>query len=186
MSVSTKLPSVGINRIWHREFLGELSKSIDHMIDGISWTKLGGLDSTGLATCSEKPGIYMFIWTDCYFDKFSPKKGETIVYIGQGINLRKRLDNYIGHLEGRPTQEKRAKILHMLNRCGSELEIWWSEIPLQYLTIVEDTFIKVIDPYFNTKDRLPLDFQDQPSVKRDITLEARISAPQAPFTGGNP
>ncbi|MEE9354837.1 MAG: hypothetical protein V3U75_04530 [Methylococcaceae bacterium] len=170
MAFDTVYPSVGLKRALDEKFLLSQNKGINHLTDFFNWTRLPEISSKALEKCSKNSGVYVFVLNHVNKGCLSPVDGQDIVYIGQGKNLSKRLGNYISYIESRKSQEKRTKILYMLNTHRADLEIWWTEIPYQYLNQVEDTLIKTIDPYFNTQDRLPFDLKNAKIIDHDFML----------------
>ncbi|PCJ38457.1 MAG: hypothetical protein COA81_13080 [Alphaproteobacteria bacterium] len=175
MAFDTVYPSVGLKRIMHTKFLLYHNQGISHLESFFNWFKLQDISSKALKKCSENSGVYVFVLNHVNKGCVSPVDGQDIVYIGQGKNLSKRLDNYISCIEARPSQEKRKKILYMLNTYRTDLELWWTEISFQYLNQVEDTLIKTIDPYFNTQDRLPFDLKNAGIIEHDTMFTGKSS-----------
>lgn len=171
----TVYPSAGLKRIFHTKFLLDQNKGMSHLETFFKWSKLADINSKALKKCSKKSGVYVFVLNHVNKDCVSPVKGQDIVYVGQGRDLRKRLDNYISFIEARPSQEKRKKITHMLNTYRADLEVWWTEIPYQHLNQVEGNLIQTLDPYFNTRYRLTFDLKNTGIIAHDTVLIGKSS-----------
>lgn len=171
----TVYPSVGLKRIFRTKYLFEKNQEISHLESFFNWSKLQDISSKALKKCSKNSGVYVFVLNHVNKNCVSPVDGQDIVYIGQGKNLSERLDNYISYIEARPSQESRKKILYMLNTFRADLELWWTEIPYQFLDTVENTLIQTIDPYFNTKARLPFDLKKLGLIEHDTIFTGERS-----------
>lgn len=172
--IDTKWPSIGANRLWSPEFLVGQNDKISNLTQFINWKKMPAINSSGLDACPNKAGVYAFVWNKTTLGCSSPVPGKSVVYIGKGNRLKKRLDNYVSYIEGRRSQEKRKKITTMLTRCRDDLEVWWTEIPLQHMRAVELALIETIDPYFNTDERIPFDLSQIQEIQKDSIFAASI------------
>lgn len=150
-------PCIGTSRIWTESFIQEKISRLPEL----SWRLAGKLVTANIEVLPDCPGVYLFVRKSLLdtISPFSEPSYPAIIYVGQARNIRGRLTDYIRDKSAvrnhaTSTRKIRDLIKIMFNEYGDGLDVFYSVCNPKDLTITEDTLIKILDPAFNSGQKL--------------------------------
>ena len=88
-------------------------------------------------------GVYLMCGRPLLSNMSAPEL-RNILYIGKSENLRQRFQQHCG-------QGSAPHIRELVKLYGSRLEFWFTEVPVERITEVENALIKCFKPQANTQ-----------------------------------
>ena len=156
MKFINPFPPVGTSRVWREEYIHYLADDLEDL----SWKFYGKFIKKNLSQCPDRPGVYAFI-REHSANRLTPQQGKvsSIVYVGQGRNLRVRINEYLSDLKSvqatRTTKRKvRDSVRVMFEEYDDKLSLFYCVLPPEKIIHYEDYLIKIFDPIFNRNQRL--------------------------------
>lgn len=201
MSISNNIP-IGSQRLWKEDFIEALSKRICFPLN---WINVGSVNKINIEVKVPKAsGVYFFVRRSVIEDLSPFERYPVIVYIGLSDNLRRRLLDYVKDKQTALRYTKsgskiRPGVQLMFRTYKDSLEVYVIECSVVDMVAVEDAFIKLFDPIFNEKQKMPalIDESEDPIIasycppqvayqfedksSSGSALEAVIGEPQSAF-----